>query len=151
MDIRINTRLPGLILLGGIRSVSKTEISGWTHLPGRDNYLLLEALAQLGAMHTRFLCEFNRHAFLLKITRFAWKAPEPEPEETDRRCELSGRLTVQTGSAAAYTVKAWTGPGILGEGELSFAVTDYGRTFEMDRLKRHYQGMFACLTGLKSG
>ena len=72
----INTGLNGFILVDRSIQAGKQDISGLKTFANAPAYLGLESLAQLGAFHVRYITEFKRHAFLLKIGNEKAKAKE---------------------------------------------------------------------------
>ena len=145
MDIRINSGLDTFVLLDRVSECTAESITGEVRLPGREAYLVMEALAQLGALHVRHQCGFEKHAFLLKVNRFDWTDPA-EAEWEKEPCRLEGSRLVDTGSASVYDLSARSGERFLGRGEFAFAVIDYDREFKKEKLKNHYQGIFKCLS-----
>lgn len=144
--LTINTGMDGFILLKGIRSVSLEQINGWTSFCNSKAFETMEALAQLGAMHARYLCDFDRHAFLLKINHFGGLNKINFTGDSD----LHGTLLVRTQSAFTYKLTAVSGEESICSGEFSFAVLDYDQRFKKGVLKAHYRKVFSCLSNLKS-
>ncbi|MFH2059951.1 MAG: hypothetical protein ABIJ59_13735 [Pseudomonadota bacterium] len=146
----INTGMDGFILLKGIRSVSLEQINGWACFYNATAFEAIEALAQLGAMHARFLCDFDRHAFLLKINHFNGFNKTNFTGDFD----LQGKLVVKTQSAFTYQLTAGSvatfGEKSICSGEFSFAVLNYNQRFKQGVLKAHYRKVFLCLSNLKN-
>ena len=67
--MKVRSELQGFRLIDRISRAGKEEIRGVCTLAGGPLFTLIEALAQLGALHVRYLTGFTRHAFLLKIAR----------------------------------------------------------------------------------
>ncbi|MFH2091942.1 MAG: hypothetical protein ABIJ31_06230 [Pseudomonadota bacterium] len=140
--ITINTGMAGFLLLKGIRAVSSEKIIAWTCFSDAPAFEIIEALAQTGAMHVRFLCEFDCHAFLLKINRFECFTTRPFSGEW----QLQADLMIRTQSAFSYQVTAAARGKALCSAELSFAVKPYDQRFKQGDLKAHYRNMFECLS-----
>jgi len=139
--ITVNTGLSSFLLIDSITHVDDQSISGIKTYTNAPTYLGLESLAQLGAFHVRYLTGFERHAFLLKITRCLM----PVPAELSGTCEISARLASQSKSAFAHLLQAKKGGEILIEGEFMFATVDYDQTFKKEVLHDHYRNIFSCL------
>lgn len=139
--IVVNTGLSSFLLIDSITHVDEQHISGIKTYTNTPAYLGLESLAQLGAFHVRYLTGFERHAFLLKITRCLM----PLPAELNGTCELSARLTGQSKSAFSHMLQARKGDKILIEGEFIFATVDYDQNFKKEVLHDHYWNVFSCL------
>ena len=146
MDIHINSGLGGFVLVSEISAVTPDSITGQANLPDAGTGLVMEALAQIGALHVRYQCRFEKHAFLMRVNRYEWSGPDLGPIS----CVLSGRRMLDTGSASVYALLARSGAKVLGRGEFSFGVIDYDQAFKQEELKDHYQGIFSCLTELKN-
>ncbi len=140
--VSINTGLDGFVLLKGIKTVSSKTILGWTQLVENQSFLAMEALAQLGAIHARYLCDFNFHAFLLKMNRFDQMAPIIANDPLD----LTAKLLVRTQSAFTYGLKAVSNNETICNAEFSFAVLPYDQRFKKQELKAHYKRIFTCLS-----
>ena len=107
-------------------------------LGGRPHELL-EAMAQCAAYHVRYLTDFNRQAFLLKVAA----APVLSGGVTGR-VHLTATLTGVSRDARAYNVTAkWRDQEICAS--LLIGTTPYNDKFEGKRLSPYYQEIFACL------
>lgn len=101
----------------------------------------MEALAQLGAMHVRYIHDFQNHAFLLKINRF-----EPlAAHSLNGTYSLTGKCVSKSHRAFVYTLTAAGDFGESFSGEFIFAVADYDKNFKQEILTRHYRQRFLCL------
>jgi len=137
----INTGLNGFILVDSIIQVEEQHISGLKTFANAPASLGLESLAQLGAFHVRYIMEFRRHAFLLKIGRCLM----PARAELDGTYTLSGTLVNKSASAFSYTLQAKKGGRVWIEGEFLFATVDYDKIFKKEILQEHYWNVFSCL------
>jgi hypothetical protein len=140
--VNIRSGLSGFCLIDRISRAGKDEIRGCCTLPGGTLFTLIEALAQLGALHVRYLTGFTRHAFLLKIGRCTLPGEAPAAGA----CLLSGRQTAQSGTTFAYHLEAGREGRLLMEGEFLFTTIDYDERFSGEALSRHYGRLFSCLS-----
>ena len=69
IKVTVNTGIKSFILIDRITQAGTQNIGGIKTFTNDPLYICLESLAQLGAFHVRYLIGFERHAFLLKITR----------------------------------------------------------------------------------
>ncbi len=141
MKIEVNTGLDGFVLVDKIIQTESQNISGIKTFVNDPAYLGLESLAQLGAYHVRFLTDFKRHAFLLKITYCMM----PAKALLDGRYKLSGRLLSRSATAFSYFLQGEEENEIQIEGEFLFATVDYDRRFKRAALQGHYRKIFSCL------
>jgi hypothetical protein len=139
--ITINTGLNNFVLLDKITHAEARNISGIKTFSNAPAYLAIESLAQLGAFHVRHLIGFERHAFLLKITRCLM----PAHEKLNGTYELSGILVSRSISAFSHILQAGKGDRIQIEGEFMFATVDYDQSFQKEKLMDHYRSVFSCL------
>jgi hypothetical protein len=140
-NISVNTGLNAFMLIDRIIQVGEQGISGIKTFSNAPAYLGLESLAQLGAFHVRYVTEFQRHAFLLKIERCAVH----EQVGLDGTYKLSGNLLSRSASAFSYILQAEEGGGVRIEGRFLFATVAYDQTFKKKTLQEHYQKVFSCL------
>jgi hypothetical protein len=139
--IVLNSGLDGFVLIDAITAVDPEGIAGIKRFVQAPSYLAIEALAQLGALHVRFITAFDRHAFLLNIKRCSLT-----PQQALSGCyRLCGKLTSRGGSAYCYRLEAVTGDEIRIAGEFLFATVAYDASFEKDILQKHYRKVFSCL------
>ena len=139
--IKIHSALDGFVLVDAITAIGDTKIHGIRAFSHAPLYLGLESLAQIGAYHVRFLTHFERHAFLLKITRCFM----PREEVLDGRYLLSGTLLNRSAFAFSYALQAETGGKGPIRGEFLFATVAYDQAFKKTPLKEHYRKIFSCL------
>ncbi|MBE9547755.1 MAG: hypothetical protein IMF10_09745 [Proteobacteria bacterium] len=129
------------MLIDRITEAAAGNISGIKDFADAPVYLGIESLAQLGAYHVRFLTRFERHAFLLKITR----CKMPEEEVLNGRYFLYGTLIHKSESAFAYKLQAKKENETCIEGEFLYATVDYSSAFKKEILQDHYRKVFSCL------
>jgi hypothetical protein len=137
----INTGLNRFILVDRIVQAEEQDISGLKTFENAPAYLGLESLAQLGAFHVRYIMEFQRHAFLLKIGRCLM----PAEADLDGTYKLSGTLVNRSSSAFSYALQAKREGSVRIEGEFLFATVDYDKRFKKEILQEHYWNVFSCL------
>ncbi len=140
--VNIRSGREGFCLIDRISLTGRDEIRGSCTLTGGPLFTLIEALAQLGALHVRYLTGFTRHAFLLKIGRCTFPGGAPPAGA----CLLRGRQTAQSQTTFAYHLEAGREGILLMEGEFLFTTIDYDERFGREALARHYGMLFSCLS-----
>ena len=101
----------------------------------------IESCAQLGAYHVRFLLDFNRHAFLIKVKEYEiW----PE-KQLCGQFFLSGACLSRSNDAFLYKIQFYNQSNLCICGQFLFGVADYDENFERNQLKQYYKEMFARL------
>jgi len=142
ITININTGLSGFVLLDRIEETAAGNIAGSRHFVSPPSLALaIESLAQLGAYHVRYLTNFEKHAFLLKIKSCRLPASTiPAGFYT-----LSGELRGRSASAFTHLLRVKLAGETIMEGVFLFAVVDYDSTFRKEILERHYRRVFSCL------
>jgi len=139
--LTINTCLDRFLLLDCIRGVGQNSIEGSLFLSGNQCYLGIEALAQLGAMHVRFITGFSGHAFLLGIR----KCSIQEKFVRNSSLLLSGKLLSRSTSGFLYALNAAIEDKTLIVGEFLYATIPYDQKFKKECLESHYRKVFSCL------
>jgi hypothetical protein len=139
--ITVNTGLNGFIVVDRIIQADEQDISGIKTVADAPACLVLESLAQLGAFHVRYITNFQRHAFLLKIGRCVM----PAQEKLDGTYQLSATLVNRSAAAFSYRLRARSEGRVCMEGEFLFATVDYNQVFKKERLQEHYRNVFSCL------
>jgi hypothetical protein len=134
----INTGLDQFLLIDRITQVGPETIHAEKAFSNAPTWLGLEALAQLGAFHARYLTDFSRHAFLLKIVSFQ----VPTGPDLNGDFALFGSLLSQSRSAFAYDLQAEQDGKTQWKGEMLFATVDYDQRFQKCRLENHYRNLF---------
>mgnify|MGYP006294460233 CR=1 FL=1 len=125
-----------------ISALDRKQIEGVKSSGGVSLFMAIEALAQLGALHARFLTEFKKHCFLLTIDHLDVSATS----FSGGPLRLYGSLIGQTRRAFSYAVQATNEEKTFLYGQLVFAATDYDGRFRREHLEGHYRRIFACLT-----
>lgn len=139
--IEINTGLDGFVMLDRITDAGADFISGEVKLYGADPTLLLEAMAQLGGMHIRSGSDFQKHAFLVKITNTVI----PADRLPDGTYTMKGTIVSRSASAFSFRMEAGIEQEVLIRGDFLLGVVDYDSEFKEDLLQKHFREVFACL------
>ncbi len=140
--ITLKSGLSGFVILDEILDAGPDTITGCRSFERAAPYLGIEALAQLGAYHVRFLCDFEKHAFLLGVKSCSL----PRANELNGRFRLFGRTLSRSSSAFAHHLTATGEDGTAIEGEFLFALAGYSEAgFNRDILRDHYRKVFSCL------
>ena len=140
--IEINSGLQSVLLIERITTFDLGEIRGVFTFDGKRVFMLIEAMAQLGAFHVRRLDGFQRHAFLMKVGKCV--LPEPLPEEG--AMALQGELTGRSDRSFVYHVQVGRQGQTAMRGDFWFSTVDYDERFEGEKLRKHYEKVFLCLT-----
>jgi len=139
--VTINTGLDRFLLLDSISEAGQNSIEGTLFLSGKQWYLGIEALAQLGAMHVRYITGFSCHAFLLSIR----KCSIQEKAALNSSLLLSGKLLSRSTKGFLYALNAVSEEKTLIAGEFLFATISYDQKFKKESLESHYRKVFSCL------
>jgi len=140
--IVLNSGLEGFILLDEIQDAGADSITAGKLFDLAPAYLCIEAMAQLGAYHVRYIGNFERHAFLLGVKRCSL----PAEDLLSGYFRLHGKLESRSSSAFSYLISATGENGTEMEGEFLFAAVDYdGAALRREILRPHYEKVFACL------
>ena len=139
--ITVNTERDHFILLDGIIQAEKQCIQGIKTFNNEPAYLGIESLAQLGAFHVRCITDFQRHAFLLKISQCLI----PSQMDLIGTYHLWGDLVSRSESAFSYELRAEKEWRVQMEGTFLFATVDYDSHFKQEILQKHYRDVFSCL------
>ncbi len=140
VNIVINTGLSGFVALDRVLEVNTSRIVGTRVFSDTPAYLCLESLAQVGAFHVRYMTDYSRHVFLIKIVSCSILLKTTKGEHV-----LSGRLLGRADSSFCSFVKAERGKETVAEAELLYAAVDYDGNFKEDVLRNHYKKVFSCL------
>jgi len=139
--IEINTGLNGFVLLDRISEAGDEIITGERRYYNDPVYLGIESLAQLGAFHVRFINDFEKHAFLLKINRCCVIGSKI----IDGKYLIEGKLISRSKSSYSYSLRSKKEDQIQIEGEFLFSTLKYNNNFNKKILKKHYRRVFSCL------
>lgn len=140
----INTGLKSFVMPDKINQINDNSIEALKSFDESNCNLAtkIESLAQICAMHTRFITDFKRHAFLLKITEFTDSSNDPAFGDY----MISGKIQSAVKTAFSYSVSARLHNKEKFWAELIIATTDYGETFQKQPLSEHYRNIYSCLT-----
>lgn len=105
-------------------------------------YLGIESCAQLGAYHARFLLNFCRHVFFMKLK----SCNIPFTENLSGKYHITGNLLAKSSDVYSYSIKMHKSNLLCQEGVFIFAVSDYNDHFQKDYLKEYYQSVFSKLS-----
>ena len=144
--IEINSGLPSILLIDRITVVDPGEIQGTCTFDGKAVFTLIEAMAQLGAVHVRKGDDFQRQAFLMKVGKCALPDPLPPAGALD----LQGELTGQSDRSFVYRMRAARQGKMFMEGQFWFSTVEYDARFDSRKLRKHYERVFACLTSVSA-
>ena len=129
------------ILLDRITQVRENTIVAKKTFAETPAWLGIESLAQLGAMHVRYVNRFSRHAMLLKIEKCSF-----DPGlDLDGTYQLEGERTSRSRYAYSYHLTALKNDQIVIKGQFLFATIAYDDQFDQNRLQSHYERLFTCL------
>lgn len=139
--VAVCSGLEGFVLLDSISGISREAISGLKQFGDAPPWLVMESLAQLGALHVRYRLNFEMHAFLLGIKRCDFSSGHMRGN-----IQLRGESTAESSSAYSYKLLALDENGSCVEGEFLFSVVEYDDLhFKGDVLRKHYKKVFSCL------
>ncbi len=129
------------VLIDKIISYDQETITGVRHFSNDPCFHLIEALAQLGALHLRFYNNFQKHAFLLSIK----KSRLPVKKKLNGTFQLFGKMQGKADNAFSYTISYKSNAQKYIENEFLFATVPYSSQFNKTTLETHYRKVFACL------
>lgn len=136
--IKIRSRMRHFNLLTRITRVSSQGLSAIADLHRMPVYCGMEAMAQLAALDVRHRIDFQRHAFLLKVSRGRW----PVRDMLQGPYRLVAERSGQSSQGFAYRVWAQgTEEGAL-ECDLLIGTRPYDFQFREDILTAHYRNLF---------
>ncbi len=139
--ITVNTGLENFILIDRITDINDNEIHGTVQLYDTPISRGIESLAQLGALHVRWLYNFDRHAALIIINNLKFTTRQ----NLNDTLSLYGNMESHSDRAFYYNIKALQGNKVQLEGSFLFAAIDYDSFFKREILQQHYQKVFSCL------
>lgn len=140
-EITIHSGRDGFMMVDAITSINAVRISGISIFSDEPLYAGLEALAQLGAFHIRYITAFDRHVFLLKIKHCRISAEG----SLSGKFALSGALINRSDSAFCCQLTAEAAGKAAIEAEFFFASVNYDQNFKRELLQTHYEKIFSCL------
>ncbi len=139
--LTIYTGMNSFLLIDAVTRVTDDTIAGACFFSNDPVFLGMESLAQLAAMHVRYRTDFQKHAFLLKITC----CQLPDEDILNGGYHMTGTLTSQSSRSFAYTLHAYSESCDDFKGEFLIATVDYNNNFKRAVLNDHYKKLFSCL------
>lgn len=139
--IKIRSGLDSFRLIASITEVTPKAIFGETTVEERPCFTLLEAMAQLAALHARQCVQFQRHAFLLKVQQ----CPMPDQRILDGVYRLSAKLTSHSSNAFGYDMVAVGPRGEQMAAKLLIGTQGYDDRFQKRILGNHYRQLMTDL------
>ncbi|CAN2039116.1 conserved hypothetical protein [Candidatus Magnetomoraceae bacterium gMMP-15] len=140
--IIINTGLNDFRLVDSIIKFDNESIKGVKSFSNVPVYEGIESLAQLGALHVRFINSFKKHAFLVKIKYCSM----PKKQILNGRFQIKAKLISRSRHAFSYVVEAKKENLLQFKGEFLFATINYDNKFKKEILKNHYKEVFSSCT-----
>jgi hypothetical protein len=136
--LSIQSGLRHFNLLTRINRVSAEGMEAIADLHRKPPFCGLEAMAQLAALHVRHCLLFQRHAFLLKVTR----GQLPRLAELRGSYSLAAERYSQSSQGFAYRVRGHRAGEQLLEADLLIGTRRYDDLFREDILEAHYRSIF---------
>lgn len=147
-QITVFSGMRGFVMIDRIFAISPQGITAGKGLAKVPLFAGMEALAQAAALHTRYIHNFSRHAFLLKV-QCCTLPPEPS---LDGDFLIRGVLTNQSAASGSYNMALEKDGQKVMEGSFLIATVEYDARFKKDVLESRYRKVFSCLqTGIKPG
>ena len=141
--ININTGLISNLMIREIREVLPSRIQAVANASDQTTlFLLLEAMAQTGALHARYLSNFGRHVFLVKVGRCSLPGHLPANEAIIIQADMEGK----SDRSFSYHIQARERDHVIMAGDFWFSSADYDERFNAAALQQHYRDLWTCLT-----
>ncbi len=141
--LHVHTGLDGFAFPHGFREMGDTRLGAWVRFDRAAGFMGLEALAQTAAMHVRYLCDFDKHAFLLKVKAF----DEYQALIPGVRHDIAGELVARTDTTFSYALSMACAGTPVNRGAVLISVRPYDDLFRADRLKAYYRRRFKRVWG----
>lgn len=139
--IKIHSRLKHFTLVARIEYVSGSHIGGEVRFKQMPPFGVLEAMAQLAALHVRHRLKLERHAFLLKVNHSLW----PAQDMVEGNFAIWADLYSQSSNSFAYQVHARGAGGVTFFSDLLIGTKTYDNQYRKDALQAHYKKIFGKL------
>jgi len=139
MLIHINSKQKKFVLLDQIIDNQLSKIEAIKEFNNDPIFLAIEACAQLGAFHVRFLLDFSRHVFFMKLKN----CEIPFIENLSGKYNFVGNLLAKSSDIYSYSIKMKKNNLLYLDGVFLFAVSDYNENFQRKHLENHYQQIFS--------
>ncbi len=139
----IKSNLERFILLDSVDFLNKDKISGTKYFTENiPLFCMTESMAQLGAMHLRYLLDFQHHVFFAKAKHLKFHTKNIIKGNYHFELKPEGH----SDRAFAFYLTSRTPDGILAaEGVFLFSKLSYDSNFQRKRLKNHYERILSCL------
>jgi len=145
-QVNIRSGMHNFILLDRIFNMSRDRIIAGKVLRKEPLFTGIEALAQAGALHTRYINDFDRHSFLLKIRNCTILTSR----ELNGEFLIRGELTARSAASFSYRLQLEKKSLLVMGGDFLFGTVEYDSRFRKDILDNRYRKIFSCLlTGIK--
>ena len=128
------------IMLNRLTTCTETTLIAETEFSDAPAYLVLEAMAQAGALHFRYCMDFCKHAFLLTVQ----EAPLLNVQSFSGRATICVTQNAITDSTAGYQ-STFTIDNHTLTGDFLFGSAPFGDQFSRDSLTTHYKKLFQWL------
>jgi hypothetical protein len=141
--VTINTGLASNLMIREILAVHPARIQAAADTKNAAAiFPLLEAMAQLGALHIRYLDNFQRHVFLVKVGHCMLPRQFPADEVISLQADMQGK----SDRSFSYRIQAWEKDHPVMAGDFWFSSADYDERFNAAVLQQHYRNLWTCLT-----
>jgi hypothetical protein len=140
-EITISSGMDSFVMVDSIREAGPEGITAVKALQGAPAFAGIESLAQAAALHTRYLSDFLRHAFLLKIQGCSL----PASGGLDGEFVVRGVLKARSASTFLYAMSLEKEGRTIMEGDFLIGTVEYDGRFRKDVLEQRYREVFSCL------
>ena len=143
--ISINTGLDGFVFPSAISKISDRKIDATVLFKQAADFIGIEVLAQTAAMHVRYLCDFNKHAFLLKVERFE----DTLVLKSNIVYDIYGEVIAKTDFVYSCRLSMCKDGEAVNSGIVVIAVKSYDDIFKKEVLKEYYRNRLNFCMGNK--
>ena len=137
-QIDINTELDSFCCIDKIFDLTDRSIKGSYSVEPRHKFTAIESLAQLGALHVRYLTNFEKFVFLLKVVKFNL------PDFTNGSFNIDCEIIANSSGAYSYKLMADNGSENINS-HMIFGVREFDNSKMYTSCKSHYEKVFRCL------
>lgn len=139
--ININTGLEKFRMIDQLIAVDDSGLEAEKSFKHEDNFLIIEALAQLAALHVRKKISFEKHAFLLKVQNCVVF----DKAELQGKYNLYASLNAESKLGFMYETTAELENRPVVKAKLIIGTIDYNNKFRTEDLRDYYQKVYECL------
>jgi len=107
-------------------------------------FVILEAMAQTGALHARYCGDFQRHVFLVKVAHCILPEHLPANEAINLQADIQGK----SDRSFSYRIQVQARNDVIMEGDFWFSSIDYDERFNAAVLQQYYRDLWTCLTSV---